>query len=147
MKTSLKLLLSLAALALVAGVMPVRGEDESNAKAVTNDPASEQKHGRPAERAGQRKDPLAQSLKAMGLTKEQKAKAAEIRKKENEQLQALRGDASLSQKQKKEKAAGIRSEAHQHVRALLTPEQQEKFDQALQKGGEPHKKGAKKTKA
>ncbi len=72
----------------------------------------------------------------LNLTDEQKEKLRPIVAGENQQLEALRSDTSMSQEQKMQKANQIREEASPKIKAILTPEQLKKLaelqDQAKQ---------------
>jgi periplasmic protein CpxP/Spy len=68
----------------------------------------------------------------LNLTDEQKAKLRPIIMEENQQMEALRGDNSLSQEQKIAKANQIRADASPKIKAILTPEQLQKLAQLQQ---------------
>ncbi len=72
----------------------------------------------------------------LNLTDEQKEKLRPIVADENQQLEALRSDTSMSQEQKMQKANQIRESASPKIKAILTPEQLKKLaelqDQAKQ---------------
>jgi transposase len=59
----------------------------------------------------------------LNLTEEQKAKLQPILAEENQQLEALRSNTSMTQEQKFAKAKEIRETASPRIRAILTPEQ------------------------
>lgn len=65
---------------------------------------------------------------AVKLNDEQKGKIADLLKKQQEQMQALRKDGGLAREERRAKAESIMKETIAAVRALLTPEQQAKFD-------------------
>jgi protein CpxP len=69
----------------------------------------------------------------LNLTDEQKAKLRPIVTAENQQMEALRNDTSLSQEQKVAKANQIREEASPKIKAILTPEQLQKLADLQQK--------------
>jgi protein CpxP len=69
----------------------------------------------------------------LNLTDEQKAKLQPILADENQQLQALRSDTSMTQEQKISKANEIRQTASPKIRAVLTPEQLQKLDELQRK--------------
>jgi len=56
------------------------------------------------------------------LTAEQRTKITEIFKKQGEAVQAI------PQEERREKGQALRKATHDEIRALLTPEQQKKFD-------------------
>lgn len=94
MKAPLNSLLALTVLALVAGGGSIRAEGKYS----TPLPEQQKDHATP-KHAERQKDNLKQLAQTLNLTKEQRSKMAELHKKEAEQLKALRGDATLSQKQ------------------------------------------------
>lgn len=63
----------------------------------------------------------------LNLTDEQKAKLRPIIADENQQMEALRNDNSMSQQQKIDKANQIRAAASPKIKAVLTPEQLQKL--------------------
>jgi periplasmic protein CpxP/Spy len=68
----------------------------------------------------------------LNLTDEQKAKLRPIIADENQQMEALRNDNSMSQAQKIDKANQIRAQASPKIKAVLTPEQLQKLAQLQQ---------------
>jgi protein CpxP len=68
----------------------------------------------------------------LNLTDEQKAKLRPIIADENQQMEALRNDNSMSQQQKIDKANQIRAAASPKIKAVLTPEQLQKLAQMQQ---------------
>ncbi len=90
-------------------------------------------------------DRLAEEL---GLSAEQKAKLGPIMKHQQEQMQELRKDESLSQEQRRDKARALREENQKAMAAILTPEQAKKFAEMRERGprggGERPAKGEKK---
>jgi periplasmic protein CpxP/Spy len=68
----------------------------------------------------------------LNLSDEQKAKLRPIIQDENQQMEALRSNNSLSQEQKIEKANQIRADASPKIKAILTPEQLQKLAQMQQ---------------
>jgi Spy/CpxP family protein refolding chaperone len=63
----------------------------------------------------------------LNLTEDQKAKLRPIIMEENQQMEALRNDTSMTQEQKIAKANQIRADASPKIKAVLTPEQLEKL--------------------
>jgi len=90
-------------------------------------PAEEGREFGPGDASGakERLQTLAQEL---NLTAEQKEKIGSLLQQQVEQARALRDDASLSRRQKLKKVKAMREEGRAQVRALLTPEQQAKYD-------------------
>ncbi len=68
----------------------------------------------------------------LNLTEEQKAKLRPIIMEENQQMEALRNDSSITQEQKIAKANQIRADASPKIKAILTPEQLQKLAQLQQ---------------
>jgi periplasmic protein CpxP/Spy len=68
----------------------------------------------------------------LNLTEDQKAKLRPIIADENQQMEALRNDNSMSQAQKIDKANQIRAQASPKIKAILTPEQLQKLAQIQQ---------------
>ena len=68
----------------------------------------------------------------LNLSDEQKAKLRPIIADENQQMEALRNDNSMSQAQKIDKANQIRAQASPKIKAILTPEQLQKLAQLQQ---------------
>ncbi|PYV48346.1 MAG: hypothetical protein DMG92_13830 [Acidobacteria bacterium] len=68
----------------------------------------------------------------LNLTEDQKTKLRPIIMEENQQMEALRNDSSMSQEQKIAKANQIRADASPKIKALLTPEQLQKLAQLQQ---------------
>jgi periplasmic protein CpxP/Spy len=68
----------------------------------------------------------------LNLTDEQKAKLRPIIADENQQMESLRNDNSMSQAQKIDKANQIRAQASPKIKAILTPEQLQKLAELQQ---------------
>ena len=68
----------------------------------------------------------------LNLTDEQKAKLRPIIADENQQMEALRNDNSLTQEQKIDKANQIRAQASPKIKAILTSEQLQKLAEMQQ---------------
>ena len=64
----------------------------------------------------------------LNLTEDQKGKIKPILENELSQLVGLRNDTSMSADVKQTKAKGIHDSANSQISALLTPEQQQKWD-------------------
>jgi protein CpxP len=65
----------------------------------------------------------------LGLTEDQKAQLRPIVMKENQDMEAVRNDTSLTQEQKIAKANQIRDAASPKIKAILTPEQLQKLSE------------------
>jgi len=79
-------------------------------------------------------DRLAKMAEELNLTDAQKDQIRPILKDSMTQRKALQGDATLTEEQKKAKMKELRTATHDKIFAVLTPEQQTKFD-AMKEGG------------
>ncbi len=77
----------------------------------------------------------AQAFQQLNLTADQKSKVQSILQSERTQVQALRGNASLSDEQKKQQVRELRKTDHEQLLAVLTPEQQAQLKQMHKQGG------------
>jgi len=137
--------LSLATLVFAA---PVRAED---APAKGGDKPAKKEGGQrqgPAER-------LQKNLDSLNLTDDQKKKIDPIVTKLKEDMKTLMSDQTIEQKDKRAKAADILKSANTEIEAVLTPEQKEQYEKNMQaehakrgggekKGGDKGDKGANK---
>jgi Spy/CpxP family protein refolding chaperone len=116
------ILLTLALAVVAAAPVTTRAEDEKPAA-----PAGE----RPARAPGAGPRDVAERLKTLkeklGLTDEQTAKIKEVFEKHRDEFATLRKDESLKPEDKRAKMLELRKAEMGEVRALLTPEQQEKM--------------------
>lgn len=123
MKSPVKFIITLLAIGVMASMPTLRAQDDKAP------PAEGQKGGR---RGGGRGPSVEQQVtrmdEALTLTADQKTKITAILTKAQEDIQALPQD------QRREKGMEIRQTAMKDVRALLTPEQQTKFDAMPQQG-------------
>lgn len=130
------ILISSLALGMLASIPVLRAEDAPAT------PAPEQKTDSPkAERKGPRggrMDPdqmVAHLDEALSLTADQKAKIKDLYTNAQKEMEALSPD------DRREKGREIMKTTHDQVRAVLTPEQQAKFDEMRpQRGGGRKKK-------
>lgn len=72
-------------------------------------------------------DRLKEMTEKLGLTEEQQGKLKEVFAKYAPKAKEVRTDAALSQEDKRAKMAEIRKSETEEIRALLTPEQQGKM--------------------
>ena len=89
---------------------------------------------------GEPGEELARLKEALGLTQEQSDQIEAIIKGNAPQRQVIMSDDSLSHEAKRMKMRELRDITHSRIRALLTPEQQKKFD-AMPRGPEGRKGG------
>jgi Spy/CpxP family protein refolding chaperone len=81
----------------------------------------------------QRRVPLIERLtKDLNLTDDQQAKIKPILQDRRSKAQAIRGDASLSKEQRKDKMKEVSQSSNDQIKAILTPDQQKKFDQVME---------------
>ena len=128
MKALTRLLLLAAGLA-VAALPAARAADEAPPAPPPAAPNADQPAARP-ERRG-RMDPaeMLERLKtAVNLTDDQTAKVKAIFQDQRAKMEALRGDESLSREDRRAKMMELMKAGHDQIRALLTPDQQQKFD-------------------
>ena len=119
---SLKVLLSILALGLVASAPFTHAQDEKAP------PAEGQKGGRKGGRMMSPEQQVARMDEQLTLTADQKTKIKDILTQAQEKVQAL------PQEERREKGMEIRQAANKDIRALLTPEQQTKFDEMMARG-------------
>ncbi len=120
MKNSLKLILSLAGLALLAA--PVLRADEP-APPPADKPG---RHEWRQERREEMRERFQRMAKELNLTADQQARAEVIFKQTGDAAKALRDDTALTDDQKRAKAKELRKSTRDQLHALLTPEQQAK---------------------
>lgn len=97
-------------------------------------PPPQEQGGKMEKPKGPRGDRLKMLSEALSLTDEQKAKIGPILADEAAAMKAVRDDAALADDAKKAKVKEIRDAHQAQVRALLTPEQQEKLDKMPKRG-------------
>jgi len=71
----------------------------------------------------------------LSLTDDEKAKILPLLQAQSDQMKTLHDDSSLSDDDKRSKARDLMKTTHEQIRALLTPEQQEKFEKIRGPGG------------
>ncbi|MFA5056758.1 MAG: hypothetical protein WC485_01480 [Opitutaceae bacterium] len=77
----------------------------------------------------------------LALTPEQKDQVAAIFKADAPQVQAIMNDTSLSRAERRAKMQALRKDMRAKIRAVLTPEQQQKFDAMPPPGHGPKGRG------
>jgi Spy/CpxP family protein refolding chaperone len=80
--------------------------------------------------ADQRLEHMTQML---NLTADQQAKIKPLLETEQTQMQSLRADSSLSRDDRRAKAQQLRESTNQQINGILTPEQQQKWQQAQER--------------
>ncbi len=101
--------------------------------AVAQDNGNNQEQSAQAPEHGHRHmDPASQTemlTKHLNLTSDQQPKVLDILKTQQSQMESLRSDTSLSQEDRHSKMMDIHKTSNDQIRALLTPDQQKKFDE------------------
>ncbi len=88
-----------------------------------------QEQGAPERREQQTTQERLNNLsKELNLTDDQKAKIKPILGNEAAQMKALREDTSLSREDRRAKFSDIQKKASDHIKAVLNPDQQKKYD-------------------
>jgi hypothetical protein len=80
---------------------------------------------------GQQKAPAAPGMRMadeLGLNADQKAKWETVMKSEREKMKAVQEDKSLTKDQRREQMKSIREDMNKQLKAILTPEQQAKWE-------------------
>jgi periplasmic protein CpxP/Spy len=107
---------------------------------IAQDNSSSDQSGQSAAPAGRHHmDPEARTqmlTKHLNLTSDQQTKVLDIFKSEQSQMESLHSDTSLSQQDRRSKMMDIHKSTNDQVRALLTPDQQKKFDEMESKRGQ-----------
>jgi Spy/CpxP family protein refolding chaperone len=85
--------------------------------------------------AGRADKELADLTTKLTLTADQQAKIKPILTDESTKIHAAKKASTGSADDAKAKSKAIRTDANQQIRALLTPDQQKTFDEAVKKGG------------
>jgi Spy/CpxP family protein refolding chaperone len=125
-KTSL-LALTLAGLVSVGTISAVAQDSGSNQQSAPSQsaPMGQEGHGHRHFDPEKRTEMLTKQLK---LTSDQQPKVLDIFKSEQSQMQSLWSDNSTAQDDRRSKMMEIHKTSNDQVRALLTPDQQKKFD-------------------
>lgn len=90
-------------------------------------------HGKTAPRSSDApsRDPAAMLTTALDLTADQQTQVKAIFEASHPQMQSIEDDTTLSQDEKMAKITDLRDGIHTKIKAILTPEQQQKFDEIL----------------
>lgn len=81
--------------------------------------------------AGPMGDPVAMLTAALNLTADQQTQIKTIFEAMHPQMKSIEHDTTLSQDEKMAKLSDLRNATHARIKALLTPDQQQKFDEIL----------------
>jgi periplasmic protein CpxP/Spy len=105
-------------------------------------PATPQAQTAPTPARGTRQfDPQRQVqmlTKKLNLTADQQQQLLPILTERNQQIQNIRNDNALSHKDRHEKMLAVREDSQKKIKALLTQDQQQTYDQMLQQAREHH---------
>jgi Spy/CpxP family protein refolding chaperone len=130
-------ILALATAGLLAATNQLRAEDPVPPTPPVNPPPAvkegEPGPGRPARPGGQRGDRLEMMKEKLGLSAEQVEKLKALFARDFEKMKAIREDATLSDEQKREKARAIFGGSAGEMKAVLTPEQAEKWKAEMER--------------
>jgi periplasmic protein CpxP/Spy len=132
MLKNLILTLTLAGLAYASPA--VVAQDAPSSDQQTAPAGAPPEHGR-----GGRFDPDRRAdmlTKRLNLSADQKAKVTGIFKSEQEQMQKIRADASVSQEDRSAKMMDTNKASNDQIRALLDPDQQKKWDEMQAQRGQ-----------
>lgn len=117
-------LLALVLAALVYAVTPAIAQDNGGNEQQTP-PAGAPPHGHGHMDPARRTEMLTRQLK---LNQDQQAKVLDILKSAQSQAESLRSDSSVAPQDRRAKMMDIHKASNDQIRALLTPDQQKKFD-------------------
>ena len=76
--------------------------------------------------------------KQLNLTADQQQKIKPLLESENQQMQALHQDTSLSQEDRMSKMQQIRQSTNDQIKSSLNPDQQQKFEEMASRHGRGH---------
>jgi Spy/CpxP family protein refolding chaperone len=125
---SVKLLLSVLALGVMAAVPALRAADEKPAADAPKADAPKAEKGGKGGRMQTPEQQVDRLDQAVGLTAEQKTKVLAIYTKAHDDMQAV------APEDRRTKGREIMQSTRDAVRALLTADQQKKFDEIMQRG-------------
>lgn len=91
----------------------------------------------PGSKVAARPDQLASMTEVLKLTEEQRAKIKPILDEQTKQINAIRADKNTPLQERTAKYQQLRKASHEKVRAVLTPEQAEKWDKMRGVGVRP----------
>ena len=137
----IKLITSFICGIIIALTPALRAQDATTSGTAPAGPGNPGHQFHPGERGGE--NPLERLSKALDLTEDQKAKIKPIIEERRQKMQALRDDTSLSKEQRMEQVKEIFKSSNEQIKALLTPDQQQKFEQLMQEMREHREQGNK----
>lgn len=130
-------ILTLATAGLLAATSTLRAEDPVPPTPPINPPAGvkegEPGPGRSRRPGGQRGERLEMMKEKLGLSTEQVEKLKAIFAEDAEKIKAFREDSALTDEQKREKMRAFFQASMEKVKAVLTPDQGEKWKAEMEK--------------
>lgn len=131
----MKRLLITAALAgtMIAAGLPVAAQTATDTQNTTQQAQNEGRHHHHRNR-------LAYMSKKLNLTQDQQNQLKPIFQKQHQAAKAIWQDTSLTKDQKKEKMKALRQETMAQVSPILTPEQQQQWQQMREQAKARHQK-------
>ena len=121
-----KLFIAIALSALLLFALGVVAQEQAPPSGQEQQPARGPMMQTPQER-------LNNLTKELNLTDDQKAKIKPILEDEQKQMQALRGDTSMSREDRRAKMMEIRNKSNDSIKAVLDKDQQKKYDEMMEK--------------
>jgi Spy/CpxP family protein refolding chaperone len=121
---------ALAGSIIAAGIpaLAQQAATDSQSNTTAQQPETERHH-----HGGKHGDRMARMAEKLNLSQDQQDKLKPIFEKQRDQAQAIKNDNSLSQDQKKEKFQSLRQDTMAQVNGILTPEQQQQWQQMRDK--------------
>lgn len=116
------------ALAVCTTMVFAQNDDANQSQPQSNSAQMERGHRGRGMRGGMRGGE-GNFLRSLNLTQDQKDKMRPIMQQQREQMRQVFQDQSLSREQRMQKMQQIRENSTSQIRALLTPDQQQKFDE------------------
>ena len=107
---------------LVAWDLALHAQDSTNSTSATPPPARAHQGG------------IDRVIQQLDLTDDQKPKVKAVLDSMQQQMRDLRADTSLSADDRRTKVQAIRSDANDKLKAILTPDQFEKWQKSMQHG-------------
>jgi Spy/CpxP family protein refolding chaperone len=122
--------------AMVATGIPVLAQTAPNSQTQTNGANTQNAAPTQSHREFHHGDGFKHIGQSLNLTQPQQDQLKPIFEKQRQQVQAIRQDTSLSQDQKKQKIDALRQDSQAQIKGILTPEQQQQWEQMKAQGKE-----------
>src|SRR3954467_4734116 len=110
----------------ISAVAQTATTDQNNPPTTNTQPSEQTGHWG---HGGGHGDHMARIAKKLNLSQDQQDKLKPVMEKQREQAKAIWNDSALSQDQKKEKMAELHKDTQAQVNGILTPEQQQQWQQ------------------